>query len=184
MGMISKEAMAHMTLMASLPCGADLVRLDDHVAVGLFGLGPFAADRYPLRKGDALIACRHECPTFERCPLVEKAVKIDGRDEAHAFLLGIVGKFKPGKSNGNLADVRNADGGMPFLEAVPHFRGFVVQLDGKPHFIVPPMAPVVYDCDDCGNAGGDSGETDERVKNDLVGVHAGSIAQPNQEGKL
>ena len=172
MGMISKEAMAHMTLMASLPCGADLVRLDDHVAVGLFGLGPFAADRYPLRKGDALIACRHECPTFERCPLVEKAVKIDGRDEAHAFLLGIVGKFKPGKSNGNLADVRNADGGMPFLEAVPHFRGFVVQLDGKLRFIVPPMAPVVYDCDDCGNAGGDGGEAGGRGKDCLVGVHA------------
>ena len=161
--MTVEEIMPHFTVLASLPCGADLARLDDHVAVRLFSFGPFAAEHHPLREGDALVTCMNECRVFDRCPLVQKALEIGGRDEARAFLLGIVGKFNPGKGDGNLPDVRDADDGVPSLEAVPHFRGFVARLDGKLHCVVPPMSPIVDDRDDRGNSGRDGGEADERI---------------------
>ena len=163
-----------------LSCGASLRQINGHPAVSLFGMFPLCSDGEPLGKDDAGLLCRKNCPMFDRCPLVKAFVEISASDVEREILRDILLRdLKRRHRDGNLPHVGDSQGPAPAVR----FRFIFSNHDDKLNFIIPPMAPVVYDCDDCGNAGRECGEADERVENGIVDVHAGSIAQPNQEGK-
>ena len=166
--------------LSMLPCGASLRQLNSNFALRFFCSFPLCSDGEPLRKGDAGILCRKNCPMFDRCPLVKAFAEISTPEVEREILRDILlHDLKRRHRDGNLAHVGDPQCPAPAVR----IRFIFSHHDDKLNFIVPPMAPVVDDCDDCGNAGRDSREANERVKNGLVDVHAGSIAQAIQEGK-
>ena len=149
---------------AILPCGARLCLISGESTIAIASrFSPLAAQGYALGDGDAALLCPHDCISFVRCPLVEEYIRIDTVVNLEVFVKGLVLKFKACDGDGDLAGVRDPDISTPEHPSVPiRLRCLVIRLNGELHFVVPPMAKIVNEGDDCGRAGRNRREAGER----------------------
>ncbi len=164
------------TTIARLPCGALVCRLDYEAPVAILALcSPLATDLDIARDGDAALICVNRCPCFSSCPLIKKYINAGDARDVEILFKGLVDKFKAGDGDGDLPDVGNRNGDKQSVASVPvNVRFAAINLRDDLHFVVPPMAQVVDERDNCGRPSREGGDAHERIDDDLVKPHGGN----------